>query len=102
MSVTLAHPFRLDAAGAAQVVRQGTNRHAVEVARHVVSCRVGERSLAPEWGLDDPLADGVDEPDVLAAIDLCEPDVTVTSIDLQSSGDGSLAILIDAIWSLGE
>jgi hypothetical protein len=102
VSVTLAHPFRLDAAGAANVVAQGTNRHAVEVARHVVSCRVGERPLAPEWGLADPLADGVDEPDIYAAVDLCEPDVTLTSVLLRSNGDGGLDIIIDAIWSPGE
>lgn len=102
MSVTLAHPFRLDAAGAANVVAQGTNRHAVEIACHVVSCRIGERPLAPEWGLADPLADGVDEPDILAAVDLCDPDITLTSVQLQSDGDGDLSIILDAIWSPGE
>lgn len=98
MSVTLAHPFRLDAAGAAAVVPQGGKRHALEIVRHIVACRAGERPLAPEWGLADPLADGVDEPDVLAAIDLCEPDIAVSGVTLNDTADGTLDIVIDAAW----
>ena len=46
MSVTLAHPFRLDSAGSAAIVPQGGKRHALEIVRHIISCRVGERPLA--------------------------------------------------------
>jgi hypothetical protein len=97
-SVTLAHPFRLDAAGSAAVITQGVPRHALEIVRHIVSCRVGERPLAPEWGIADPLADGVDESDVRAAIDLCEPDIAVSGVTLRPSGAGDLDIIIDAAW----
>ena len=55
MSTTLAHPFRLDSAGSAAIIPQGGKRHAVEVVRHIVSCRVGERPLAPVWGLADQI-----------------------------------------------
>lgn len=98
MSTTLAHPFRLDSAGSAAIIPQGGKRHAVEVVRHIVSCRVGERSLAPVWGLADPLADGVDEADIRAAIDLCEPDIVVSGVTLTQSTTQDLDIVIDAAW----
>jgi hypothetical protein len=98
MSATLAHPFRLDSAGAAAIVPQGGKRHALELVRHVVSCRIGERPLAPDWGLADPLADGVDEADVRAAIDLCEPDIVVSGVTLTPRDSTDLDIVIDAAW----
>lgn len=99
MSVTLAHPFRLDAAGAAAVIPQGGKRHALELVRHVIACRVGERPLAPEWGLSDPVVDGVSEADVVAAISLCEPDINVSGVTVTSTRSGDLSIVIDAVWS---
>ena len=98
MSTTLAHPFRLDSAGSAAIIPQGGKRHAVEVVRHIVSCRVGERPLAPVWGLADPLADGVDGADIRAAIDLCEPDIVVSGVTLTQSTTQDLDIVIDAAW----
>lgn len=99
MSVTLAQPFRLDAAGSIGVIPQGGARHALEVVRHIIACRVGERPLAPVWGLVDPLSDGVDEADVRAALDLCEPDIAVSGVTISTTaGTGSLDIIIDATW----
>ena len=98
MSTTLAHPFRLDSAGSAAVIAQGGARHAIEIVRHIVSCRVGERPLAPVWGIADPLADGVDEAAIRAAIDLCEPDIVVSGVTLTPSGSNILDIVIDAAW----
>ena len=99
MSTTLSHPFRLDSAGSAAVIPQGGQRHASEVVRHIVSCRVGERPLAPVWGISDSLADGVDEADIRAAIDLCEPDIAVSGVTLtQAPTSQTLDIVIDAAW----
>ena len=98
MSATLAHPFRLDAAGSAAIVPQGGKRHALEIVRHIVSCRTGERPLAPEWGISDPLADGIDEPDIRAAIDLCEPDIVVSGVTLTPRDGTDIDIVIDAAW----
>lgn len=102
MSVTLRHPFALDAAGAVVTIPQSTPRHAVEIARHVVECRIGERGLAPDWGLPDPVAEGVDVDDVYAAVDLCEPDVLLTYVDIIRSDQERVDILIDATWRPSE
>lgn len=98
MSITLAHPFRLDSAGAAATIRQGTEQHAAEIVQHVIACRVGERPLAPLWGLSDPLGDGVDELDVRSAVDFCEPDVEVISVIIEGSPTGEFDIVVDATW----
>lgn len=98
MSETLRHPFRLDAAGSVATIRQGSAAHAAELVRHVISCRVGERPLAPLWGLSDPLGDGVDELDVRSALDYCEPDIELISVDVAGSPDGNADITVDATW----
>lgn len=98
MSITLAHPFRLDSAGSARTIAQATPAHAVEVVHHVVGCRVGERPLAPLWGIADPLADGVDADDVRSAVDYCEPEVQLTYVDIVTRPDGTADIVVDAIW----
>lgn len=98
MSRTLAHPFRLDAAGAVATVEQGTDRHAVEVVRHVVACQIGERALAPEWGIPDPIGEEIDGDVIEAALELCEPDVGVSNVDVTSDGDNVISVVVDAFW----
>lgn len=98
MSETLRHPFRLDSAGSVATVKQGTAAHAAEVTQHVIACRVGERPLAPLWGLSDPLGDGVDELDVRSALEYCEPDIDVISVTVDTSPAGTADIVVDATW----
>ena len=98
MSATLAHPFRLDAAGSVAIVPQGGKRHALEIVRHIVACGIGERPLAPEWGIADPLADGVDEADIRGAIAKCEPDIVVSGVTLTPRDGTDLDTVIDAAW----
>lgn len=98
MSATLRHPFRLDAAGAIGTVRQATPAHAVEVVYHVVACQLGERPLAPSWGVSDPLANGLDADDIRSAVAYCEPDIDITYVDVTPSPDGMTAIAVDATW----
>ena len=66
MSVTLAHPFRIDANGAAVTLEQGSMRHAAEACGHIVSCEAGERPLAPLWGLMDPTGTRVNADEITA------------------------------------
>jgi hypothetical protein len=40
----------------------------------------------------------VDEADVRAAIDLCEPDIVVSGVTLSPAGNQTLDIVIDAAW----
>jgi hypothetical protein len=102
VSHTLSHPFRLQASGTIITIKQATPAHALEVVRHVVSCRVGERGMSPDWGLADPLADGVDEEDIRAAVDLCEPEIELTAVSIEPLDENELTINIDATWRTNE
>lgn len=96
---TLAHPFRIDAAGRAVTVEQGSARHAAETAGHIVSCEAGERSLAPLWGLIDPVGTRISADEVRAVIGFCEPGLRVDRVDVTETAEGTTAVAIDVDWS---
>lgn len=81
------HPLRLDGSGSIATVDQGSVRHAQELGIAIVSTLIGERPLAPDFGIFDPVAVGTSEAEVRAAVDLCEPDLLVTGVQIARSGD---------------
>ena len=99
MSVTLAHPFRIDANGAAVTLEQGSARHAAEACGHVVSCEAGERPLAPLWGLMDPTGTRVNADEVTATIGYAEPALLVARVEVTESNDNTVTVDIDVDWS---
>lgn len=99
MSVTLAHPFRIDSAGRAVTVEQGSGRHAAEAAGHVLACGVGERPLAPLWGLSDPSGSYVDADEIRAVVGLCDPDLALERVEVTAGVDGRAQVDIDVNWT---
>ena len=99
MSVTLAHPFRIDANGTAVTVEQGSVRHAAELAGHIMSTGAGERALAPLWGLIDPTGTQVDEDELTATIVYAEPALVVQRLDVNRYPDGTVLVDIDVDWA---
>ena len=99
MTVTLAHPFRIDSNGAAVTLEQGSARHAAECCGHIVSCEAGERSLAPLWGLIDPVGTRISADEVRAVVGFCEPGLRVDRVDVTESAEGITAVAIDVDWS---
>ena len=91
MTTTLAHPFRIDASGAAVTLEQGSARHAAETCGHIVSCEAGERPLAPLWGLIDPTGTRINPDEIRAVIGYAEP-------ALAFSGSCSYRFLARALW----
>lgn len=81
------HPLRLDGSGSIATVDQGSVRHAQELGIAIVSTFIGERPLAPDFGIFDPVAVGTSEGEIRAAVDLCEPDLTVTGVEITRRGD---------------
>lgn len=77
-----AHPLRLDNAGAIATVDQGSLVQAQQLAIGIVSTFLGERQLAPDFGIFDPVAVGTSRAEIVAAVDLCEPDLTVTGVEI--------------------
>lgn len=99
MSVTLAHPFRIDSNGSAVTVEQGSVRHAAELAGHIMSTGAGERALAPLWGLIDPTGTQVDADELRATIVYAEPALVVQRLDVARFPDGTVTVDIDVDWS---
>jgi hypothetical protein len=99
MTVTLAHPFRIDSNGAAVTIEQGSARHAAETCGHIVSCESGERPLAPLWGLLDPVGTRINPDEVRATIGYAEPALVVARVEVTESNDNTVAVDIDVDWS---
>lgn len=94
----ISHPMRLDSAGAVVTIDDDSPRAAAEVAGHVVSCLVGERPLAPGYGIPDP-ASGVSGEIVAAAITVCEPEVTATAVLITEADMRNVLVQVDVEWS---
>ena len=99
MTVTLAHPFRVDASGAAVTLEQGSARHAAEACGHIVSCEAGERPLAPLWGLMDPTGTRVNADEITATIGYAEPALSVARVEVSEFNDGTVSVDIDVDWA---
>jgi hypothetical protein len=99
MTVTLAHPFRIDSNGSAVTLEQGSTRHAAETCGHIVSCEAGERPLAPLWGLMDPTGTRVNADEITATIGYAEPALLVTRVEVTESNDNTVAVDIDVDWA---
>ena len=99
MTTTLAHPFRIDANGAAVTLEQGSARHAAEACGHIVSCEAGERPLAPLWGLMDPSGTRINPDEIRATIGYAEPGLDVLRVEVTESNDNTVAVDIDVDWA---
>ena len=94
-----AHPLRLDNAGAIATVEQGSAVHAQQLTIAIVSTHLGERALAPDFGIFDPVAVGTSQAEIAAAVDLCEPDLTVTGAQI-SQANGRQNVSVTVAWDL--
>ena len=99
MTTTLAHPFRVDASGAAVTLEQGSARHAAETCGHIVSCEAGERPLAPLWGLMDPTGTRVNADEITATIGYAEPALSVARVEVIERNDNTVTVDIDVDWA---
>lgn len=90
----ISHPMRLDSAGAVVTMDDDSDRAAAELAGHVLSCRTGERPLAPPYGLRE-----VDPATVAGTIAWCEPEIRASGITLTDPGPGRIGIRVDVEWS---
>lgn len=94
-----AHPLRLDNDGAIATVEQWSVQQASQVALAIVSTPLGERSLAPDFGLPDPVGVGISQDTVIAAMDLCEPDLELDDVQIQEVGaDGTQEVRMTVFW----
>lgn len=93
----LAHPLRLDSEGAFATVEQGGAREARQLAAGIVSTTLGERPLAPDMGIFDPVTVGLSRGEVVAAIGLGEPDLVVVDVAIGRAGDRQ-SVAVTVAW----
>lgn len=90
----IASPPRIGANGELVTIDDYSPQAATQLARAVVSTRIGEMPLAPAYGIPDP-TDTAANPGVIAAlVAMCEPELAVTDVRM----DGG-AIDVDVEWS---
>ncbi|MBI1377257.1 MAG: hypothetical protein GC157_07225 [Frankiales bacterium] len=95
----ISHPMRLDSAGAIVTIDDHSARAAAEMAGHVVSCLVGERALAPLYGIHEPVPGRLSVDVIAGAIAVCEPEITATRIEVAPADGGRVRVQVDVEWS---
>ena len=93
----LSHPFRFDPAGAVVTVDQAAPRAAAELAAAVLSTQAGERGLAPEWGMPDPVGRSLSTQMIGSVIEYCEPDLVV--VDVEVEGYDTVQCRVNVQWT---
>lgn len=91
----LSHPLRFDVDGSLATVDEGSARHAGELAGIVASTVMGERSLAPSYGVHV----GMDAAAVAAAVSRCEPELSVVDVRAVVDEFGRSLVAIDVEWT---
>lgn len=77
----LSHPFRLTQAGDVATVEDGTEDAAAEALAVLVLTRKGERELVPDFGISDPIAQGLNLAEVaVGVLDYGPAGVTVEDV----------------------
>lgn len=77
MAQVLSYPFRTGPAGKIATVEQGTPQANGELIEVLVLTHIGERPLAPGFGVTDPLFGAVEPTEISAGISAYGPDVAV-------------------------
>lgn len=94
-----AHPLRIDAAGGFSTVEQGSPEQAGQLVQAILSTVTGERTLAPDFGVSDPVGVGSSADAMLAAIALCEPDVEIVEMNVGAPDPSNLQqIAVSVSW----
>lgn len=83
----LSYPFRVGPSGTAVTVEQGSDRAHGEELAVLVLTRLGERILAPDYGVDDPIFDELRLEDVSAGVAMFGPPVDVAELETVFTDD---------------
>jgi phage baseplate assembly protein W len=89
MSAILAFPFQLTPKGSVATIDDGSSAGQGQQLGVLVSTRLGERVMVQAFGISDPVFVGVNAPELQAAVAKWGPMVTLDSIAITYSPDGS-------------
>ena len=94
----LAHPFGFDGDGAVRTVEQWTDGELLQLVRAITSTVVGERPLAPLFGITDPAGREVVPDEIKAAVSVCEPDIRVVGVTSTGPTQQVQHMRVSAVW----
>lgn len=90
----LSFPLRLAPNGALATVEQASPDGAAEELAQLILTRRGERPLVPAYGLEDPVAAGVDAGELAALVELFGPPVTLLDVGLEPASETTAALQV--------
>lgn len=94
----LSFPFRLTTTGAVATVEHGSDAEVDEAIAVLVLTNIGERPMAPDYGVPDPTFDALHIGDVQAGVSTFGPaGVRVTALDMKPVTDTQAVAQIS--WS---
>ena len=87
MSRIISHPFRVSRTGAVATVEQDSDDGLAEQIAVTALTRRGERELVPDFGIDDPTFAGFDAGDLLNALSVFGPPVSIEDVAVEWDGE---------------
>lgn len=94
MAPILSHPFRVLRNGPIATVEQDSDEGKAEQIAVLVLTHLGERPLAPGFGITDPAFAGVESSEVLAGIQEYGPVVNIVTVDVEWPDDHHADVLV--------
>lgn len=95
MAQILSYPFRVGPAGQIATVEQDTPQAHGELIEVLVLTHIGERPLAPGFGVTDPLFSVIEPTEISAGISAYGPDVTVNAVNTTQADSQTVRVQID-------
>jgi phage baseplate assembly protein W len=89
MSIVLSHPLRLGPTGSLVTVEQSSDSAVAEALAVLLLTKRGERTLVPQFGINDPTFDVLDTEALNLALATFGPPVTVEGVDVQVDAAGN-------------
>lgn len=96
MARILSHPFRIMPNGSAATVEQDSDAGQTEQVAVLIMTNRGERSLAVDYGIPDPVFSrhGIEPTELAAALARWGPPVTLDRVSVEPHGDRVLAVRV--------
>lgn len=94
MGTTFSHPFRFGTSGAVATVDDRSDAGIAQDIAALVLTHLGERVLAPSFGIPDPAFSDIEPSQLAAAMSVYGPDVPLRGIEVKGRTSSSLSIQI--------
>lgn len=95
MAAILSHPFRVLGNGEVAAVEQTSDQANAEQVGVLILTRLGERPMAPGFGITDPVFSTLDPAELAAALEMYGPDVNVNDISTTWESDSTQLVRLD-------